>query len=227
MAPLEVPVLLIHGFGSSWDHGWAEPGWPDILADEGRTAIGGDLPGHGSAPKPVDPQAYQDLEDQVATWLGDHERVDAVGFSLGARVLLVMASRQPERFRRLVVMGVGANLFRQENHEQIARAVESGAVDDDVASRVFAQLAADPRNDRAALAAVLRRTGPALGAAELARVSCPVLVVIGDRDFAGPADQLVEALPDARLTTLAGVDHFATPREFRAIDAAVRFLAAP
>jgi hypothetical protein len=34
----------------------------------------------------------------------------------------------------------------------------------------------------------------------------------------------VEALPDARLVTLKGVDHFATPESFAFIDATLEFL---
>jgi pimeloyl-ACP methyl ester carboxylesterase len=52
----------------------------------------------------------------------------------------------------------------------------------------------------------------------------PVLVVLGDRDFAGPAEPLVDALPDARLVSLREVDHFATPKDFGALDAVLEFL---
>ena len=55
-------------------------------------------------------------------------------------------------------------------------------------------------------------------------MTVPVQVVLGDRDFAAPADLLVEALPDATHVTLRGVDHFATPRDFGFIDAALGFL---
>jgi hypothetical protein len=51
-----------------------------------------------------------------------------------------------------------------------------------------------------------------------------VLVVLGDRDFAGPADPLVQALPNATLVTLKGVDHLATPTDFGFIDATLEFL---
>jgi pimeloyl-ACP methyl ester carboxylesterase len=44
------PVLLVHGLASSFEHNWRATGWVDILADEGRTALGMDLPGHGGGP---------------------------------------------------------------------------------------------------------------------------------------------------------------------------------
>ncbi|MDQ3147685.1 MAG: alpha/beta hydrolase, partial [Actinomycetota bacterium] len=74
--------------------------------------------------------------------------------------------------------------------------------------------------------ALLRRRQPPLRPDQLAAVTCPVLVVLGDRDFAGPADPLVAALPDARLRSLRNVDHFATPRDFGFIDAALTFIGA-
>jgi hypothetical protein len=51
-----------------------------------------------------------------------------------------------------------------------------------------------------------------------------VLVVLGDKDFVGPADELVEALPNVRFVPLRGCDHFGTPKDFRFIDAALSFL---
>ncbi len=52
-----------------------------------------------------------------------------------------------------------------------------------------------------------------------------MLVVLGDRDFAGPVDPLLDALPDARFVSLPGADHFGTPKDFRFIDATLEFLA--
>jgi pimeloyl-ACP methyl ester carboxylesterase len=67
---------------------------------------------------------------------------------------------------------------------------------------------------------------PRLDDGRLAKVTCPVLVIIGDRDFAGPGDPLVEALADATLLSLPGVDHFVTPKDFRTLDAALEFVGA-
>ena len=39
-------------------------------------------------------------------------------------------------------------------------------------------------------------------------------------------EPLVEALPDAQLVVLRGVDHFRTPSEFDCIDAALEFVEA-
>ena len=49
-------------------------------------------------------------------------------------------------------------------------------------------------------------------------------MVIGGADLAGPADPLVDALPDASLVVLPGVDHFATPKNFSFIEAALDFI---
>jgi len=81
-------------------------------------------------------------------------------------------------------------------------------------------------SDPLALAAFLRRPSRRLEAGDLAKVTCPVLVVIGDRDPAGPAEPLVAALPDARLRVLPGVDHFAAPSDTRCVQAAVEFVGA-
>jgi pimeloyl-ACP methyl ester carboxylesterase len=220
-------VVLVHGFGSSFDHGWREPGWADLLADGGRAVIPVDLLGHGNADKPHDPSAYERLEDGVAAAL-PAEAVDAVGFSLGAHTLLRLAMESPERFRRLVIIGVGDNLFRNDDPgaaEAIARAVEGKADAEDLRARVFAEMATAPRNDPAALAACMRRRHRPLTAGDLAAATVPTLLVVGERDeLAGNPRALAEALPDAKLVSLPKLDHFQTPRDFGCIDAALNFL---
>src|SRR6202011_2430942 len=82
------PVLLVHGFASSFERNWREPGWVDLLTEAGREVIALDLLGHGTAAQPHDPQAYADLEACVTDVLPDDRVVDAIGFSLGAQLLL-------------------------------------------------------------------------------------------------------------------------------------------
>lgn len=219
------PVALVHGFATSSARTWGDNGWLDLLTDAGRTTLPIDLLGHGTADKPHDPAAYDQLEALVAAQLPAGP-VDAIGFSLGARVLLTLASEQPERFGRLVLTGVGANLLRTETSDVVLRAIEGDGDPTNPVVQYFAGLAQQPGVDRAALAACLRSPRPLLTPERLARVQLPVLVVIGDKDFAGPGEPLAEALPQAELVTLRNVDHFATPKDFGAIDAALDFLGA-
>lgn len=221
----EPPVVLVHGWGGSYARTWQQPGWQALLEDAGRTVVGVDLLGHGTAPKPHDPEAYADLTARITDAVGDGP-FDAVGFSLGAMTLLELACRQPARFRRLAVMGVGRNLFERdlERAARIVAAVE-GETSDDVEAQLFAQYSRQPGNDPEALAAIMkRRPGSPFTAERLSAVTCPVLVVLGDKDFAGPADQLVAALPDAQSVTVRNCDHFATTEAFAAIDAVLEFL---
>jgi pimeloyl-ACP methyl ester carboxylesterase len=240
---VSVPVLLVHGFASSFERNWREPGWVDLLCDAGREVIGADLLGHGTAAKPHDPAAYVGLESQVTTLLPPDGPVDAIGFSLGARLLLTVAATRPGAFGRVVVGGVGESVLRDDDVEVVARAVEGSAPGSSLSAsesgsgssavppqsnlaRAFARFARTPGNDPLALAACLRRPVPPLTSRELAGVRVPVLVVLGDQDFAGPAEPLLDALPDATLVVLEGVDHLATPMSFGFIDAALGFLGA-
>ena len=225
------PVLLVHGFASSFERNWREPGWVDLLSEAGRQVIGVDLLGHGSADKPYDPEAYADLYEDVAAALpaDPSVAVDAIGFSLGAIQVLRVAAAAPDRFHRIVVAGIAGNVFDPpgDGNRAVADAVESGPTDDAHGiARLFAQFARAPGNDAKALAACLRRPVAPLTPAEVGRVTCPMLVVIGEQDFAGSPDALLAALPDARLVTLKGVDHFRTPEDFGFIDAALDFLGA-
>jgi pimeloyl-ACP methyl ester carboxylesterase len=219
------PVVLVHGFATSSARTWGDNGWLDLLGDVGRHPVPIDLLGHGTADKPHDPDAYAAMESLVAEQMPDGA-VDAIGFSLGARVLLTLACDQPERFNRLVLTGVGANLLRSEGSDLILRAIEGDGDPTNPVVQYFAGLAQHPDVDRAALAACMRSPRPPLTPERLAAVDLPVLVVIGDKDFAGPGEPLVDALPNGELVTLRNVDHFATPKDFGCIDATLDFLGA-
>ena len=229
--PDHTPVVLVHGWGGSFRTTWQQSGVTELLADAGRPVIGVDLLGHGTAAKPHDPDAYADLGEGVLAAIaasGHQGPVDAVGFSLGAMTLLRIATVQPHTFRNLLLAGIGRNVLDPDDGsgERIARAVEGAGSDDDTPAQVFAQYANRPDNDPVALAAIMRRPRRPLTAAELAGATCNTLVVIGDRDFAGPGEPLADALPSARLVTLRNVDHFATPEAFGFIDAMLGFVGA-
>jgi pimeloyl-ACP methyl ester carboxylesterase len=217
-------LILLHGFGSSFDHNWRQSGWVDILADFGVTVPPIDLPGHGSSSPLTDPADYADVGDELRRALPADVLLSGVGFSAGAELLLRLAVDEPERFDRIVLLGIGDNVFEPRDPAALVAALESSDEPEDVQARLFRRLAQTAGNNPRALSAFLRRPRQPVSEEELSRLRCPILVVLGERDPAGPADRLLAALPSASLVSLAGVDHFATPSDFGAIDAAVKFL---
>ena len=224
---MSAPIVLIHGFATSAARTWGETGWLDILGDSGRDLLPLDLPGHGRAPNCREAEGFANLEQDTLDRL-PAVPVDAIGFSMGARLLLTMGAMQPDRFKRLVVAGVGRNLFEFDpaRRDAIAAAIAGELDPENPEARFFHELAEAPDVDRASLVAMMSSERPLLDADVLAKITCPVLVVIGDNDFAGPADQLGDALPNASHKVLRNVDHFATPRDFSFIDATLDFLEA-
>jgi pimeloyl-ACP methyl ester carboxylesterase len=220
------PVVLIHGFASSFEHGWTRQGWPDLLADEGRTVVAVEMLGHGASARPHDFAAYEELEAHALAQIPD-EPVDAVGFSAGAMTLLRLAIDHPSRFRRIVLMGIGDTIFEGGEPTKIVEALEApdGPPVDDILGVSFRRLADSESNDRAALIAFLRRPSHPFEISRLAQVSAAALVIVGDRDNSYPATRLHEALPDAELLVIHGLDHFSTPADYRAMEAALAFVA--
>ena len=85
------PLLLLHGIGGSWRS------WQTILdglAAE-REVIAVDLPGFGDTPPLTGPVTIATLADAVTTFLREQDLlgIDAVGSSMGARLVLELARR--------------------------------------------------------------------------------------------------------------------------------------
>jgi len=197
----------------------------DPVNEPGAAKAGLTCSGHGTADKPTDPAAYDELEAVALASFPD-EPVDAIGFSMGARVLLHLASAHPGRFRRLVTGGVADRLLTPdpERSRTIRDAVAGNAAADDPVATYFGNLADADDIDRDALVAFLDSKRPRIDASTLAAIECPTLVVVGDQDFAGAAEPLAAAIAGATWLTLPGVDHFGTPKQFSFIDAALEFI---
>lgn len=224
-------VLMVHGFASSSEQSWRRFGWIDAFEGRGFRVGAPDLPGHGSAEKLVDPEAYGVIEDAVyddARQMGGG-LLDGVGFSLGARLVLSVEADHPGTFDRLVVGGVGANIFSFRSPEHLAGAIESRdheKAPDSPLAEAFVRGAYRASNDAAALVAFLRRPSRRRILPEsLDRVRCPVLVVVGEADtMVQPVAALTEHLADARVVVVPGADHLATMRSPLFLESALDFL---
>jgi pimeloyl-ACP methyl ester carboxylesterase len=222
MASSPTSLVLLHGFASTFEHNWQETGWVDILGDFDCLVPAIDLPGHGSSPRRTDPESYAAVEEQIAAALP--RPTNGVGFSAGGEILLRVAIAHPGSLEKIALLGVGDNVFEPSEPDMVVNALEGDVEPEDVQARLFYRLAQSTGNDPRALSAFLRRPRDPIRVEELATVACPVLVVLGDRDFVGSADRLVGALPDASFVSVPGADHFATPSNFAAIDATINFL---
>ena len=86
------PLLLIHGLGGTWRS------WSPILSTlaRERDVIAVDLPGHGQTPRLPTHTTIPALADAVTSFVraNDLVGVDAVGSSMGARLVMELARRR-------------------------------------------------------------------------------------------------------------------------------------
>ena len=222
------PVVLAHGWGGSFASIFEPYGWREALEAEGREVIGIDLPGHGTArPTSHDPADYADLASGLAAKLPDGP-LDGIGFSLGSKLLLELECRSPGRFGRLVLGGVGANVFAPERGvEAVADALETGDAENAPPPvRMMVKYSEASRSDPLALAAVLRRpANPVHTADRLKQVRARILLVNGANDKGvAPVDDLTALIPGCLSVTLDDIGHIDLPESGAFRRAAVDFL---
>jgi len=212
---LAEPILLIHGFASNHRVNWVDPRWVEALARAGRRVVAFDNRGHGQSEKLYAPADYRaDLMMQDAANLLAHlgiERADVMGYSMGARIASLLALAEPRLIRALILGGLGDRLVRDSGlPESIAEALEAPSLDSlaDPTQRMFRAFADRTKSDRAALAACVRGSRLSLTPADMARISQPALVAVGERDtVAGNPHALAAMLPRAEALSIPGRDH--------------------
>jgi pimeloyl-ACP methyl ester carboxylesterase len=209
------PIVLVHGFASSKQINWVNPGWVSTLMRAGRRVIALDNRGHGQSSKLYDPAAYHSalMAEDVRTLL-DHlgiERADVMGYSMGARITAYLAVDHPERVRSMILGGLGIRLVEGVGlPESIADALEAPSLADvsDPTGRVFRAFAEQTKSDLKALAACMRGSRQTLSREQVAGIGVSVLVVVGTKDdVAGSAQELAAAIPGAIALDIPERDH--------------------
>lgn len=124
----EPVALLVHGLSGSWQN-WLE----NITAlAAARRVVALDLPGFGGSPMPpweITVEAYGRLLHDLAAHLGIGDCV-AVGHSLGGFVAAEAASREPDRFEKLVLVsaaGISSVALKRRPTEAVARVMAATA----------------------------------------------------------------------------------------------------
>ncbi|HTC60819.1 MAG TPA: alpha/beta hydrolase [Solirubrobacteraceae bacterium] len=232
----ELPaVVLHHGFVVDAQANWVATGVVEALTAAGRAVIAADARGHGRSEKPHDPERYgeQRMARDLATLLDTTgaRQVDLVGYSMGAIVALILASKDT-RVRRLVIGGVGSGVIecggvdrRAVSNESIIEALgaDDPASIDSPEARAFRTLADALQADRQALIAQARSIYR--GRIALDQITAPTLLLAGETDpLAVRPETLTKAIPNATLQPLAGnhIEALGDPRFTRSI---VDFLA--
>ena len=211
------PIVLVHGFASTKEVNWVNPGWVRTLTGAGRRAIALDNRGHGASGKLYDPADYAMplMADDVRALL-DHlgiERADVMGYSMGARITAFLCVNNPARVRSAILGGLGVNLV--EGHsgglaQTIVAALEAPSLADVThpVGRSFRSFAEQTKSDLRALAACMRRRRDPLSREQVAGIRAPVLVAVGtDDEVAGSAHDLAALIPGARALDIPNRDH--------------------
>lgn len=208
----------------------------DGLASRAGPPVLLDLPGHGRhvGLKGVWRFTLEAVEAEVDALTGT-EPVDLVGYSMGGRLALAYACRNPDRVGRLVLESASPGLRTEEERtarrledEGLARRIEGGGipafVDEWERLPLFssqASLSPEARarqravrlaNDSHSLAAALRGLGTGVLPSywgSLGTIQAPVLIVAGalDPKFVEIGRRMASALPDARLVEVPEAGH--------------------
>ena len=209
--PKKPSVVFIHGAGL--DHSWFAL-QSRYFGYHGWNVLAVDLPGHGRSDGPALPSVTE-----MAEWIFDIlknsslEKASLVGHSLGALVALECAASHPERVERIALLGVTYPMKVSEAFLDAARRNDHAAYDMETIWGHAAQvpLGGNPNPGMwmyGDTLARLARLAPgvlhsdlkacndyAAGFESAAKVRCPALLVLGQRDVMTPA-KTAKALQD-------------------------------
>lgn len=224
------PLVLLHGGMLSIELSWAAL-IPTL--DDRYRIVAVDVQGHGRTgdlDREVTPA--HTAADVVA--LLDHlgiDRAHVLGHSMGGAAALELAVNHPDRV--LSVIGASVTVRPSGMHEDLtdpsrmANSTRMPTQDDFVAMRTtYERLSPTPDAFDAFLARLSASNADTVGwsDAQLAGITAPVLVVIGDRDFTTieHAGLMLELIGGSQLAVLPGTTHMEVTRRVDLLTPLVR-----
>lgn len=223
LGPEDAPVHLV------WGHGWGQDHRAFAPLAESLARIGGqavrhtlvDFPGFGTSPAPPEGWGTAEYAGVAAELLKTLPgRKIWIGHSFGCRVGLQLAARHPGLVDGMVLVAAAGlkrklplhtrlwRTARVYTFKTLKRLIPLGLVN---AEKLYAKFgSADYRNAGKLRALFVRIVNEDL--TEQARqVSCPVLLVFGEKDTETPPEigrRLAALIPQASLQILPGQDHY-------------------
>ena len=206
------PLLLLHG-GTGCHSDWAHAG-RDQFAAEYRLIVP-DARGHGSSSNDQPTITHRQCAFDTLALL-DHlgiKRCKAVGVSMGANILLHMATMQPERIEAMVV--VSATMYFPEQVRKIMAAVPAS---ENQAQAEWDRMRRQHKLGDEQIVALWEWTRSLANSYDdmnftperLSAITARTLIVYGDRDFLYPVEMAVEmfrAIPKAALWVVPNSSH--------------------
>lgn len=243
--PAKSTVVFLHGAGL--DHSWFAL-QSRYFGYHGKNVLALDLPGHGRSAGPplasVEALAEWVMRVLDAAGVG---RASLVGHSLGSLIALECAARHPQRVERIALLGTAFPMKVSDGFLEAARNNEHAAYDMDTIWGHAPQvpLGGNPYPGMwmyGDTLARLERLAPGVlyaglkacndytaGLESAAKVKCPALFLLGQRDLMTPpraAAALVQAIPGARTVSIASSGHSLMAEAPDAVlDALIEFLA--
>ncbi|MBG9987858.1 alpha/beta hydrolase [Aerococcaceae bacterium DSM 111176] len=182
------PILLfIHGNGE--DHTI----FNELVCclQDNFTCIQLDTRGHGQSSGPI-PDSYESLADDVDSFIQalDINELSIIGFSDGAIIGTLLATRQAPYLNKLVAIGLNLSpdTVRAKYQDEINQLIQE-----------------NPNNQ----VFKLMINGPCISLDEISSIQIPTLLVAGEDDVLTTKqyEEIADALPDGHVYIESGADH--------------------
>jgi len=240
--PGGAPLLMLHSLGTDlrvWD------AQAEAFAGSFRV-IRPDMRGHGLTTVTPGPYSIAGLARDAIAVLDALSigKAHVAGLSIGGMIAQSLAAQAPDRVASLLLVDTALTipppaLWRER--AAIVRAQGIAAIADAVMARWVTPEFLDAPAAQGLRTMLLRTPAEGYAAAAEAvavadltdstsRLHVPTLVLVGERDAATPpeaARALAQAIPNARLETIAGAAHIPNDEQAEAVTAAMRRLLVP
>lgn len=205
------PLLLLHG-GTGCHDDWAYAGRDEFARE--YSIVTPDARGHGRSSNPPKTITHRQCALDMIALLDDLkiQQCKAVGISMGANILLHIATLQPERLQTMVV--VSAAMYFPEQARAVMRQVQV----DKRSQKDWDMMRKRHRLGDEQITALWQWTHDMADShddmnftpASLSTISASTLIVYGDRDFLYPVEMGVEmyrAIPRSALWVVPNGGH--------------------